>query len=54
MPLLKKLWLFGVLETLDLRVKEALDGEVAYHEFLVRLFRDEVERPGGEAAPARA
>lgn len=43
-PLLKKLRLSGVLETLDLRVKEALDDEVAHHEFLVRLLRDEVER----------
>lgn len=43
-PLLKKLRLSGVLETLDLRVREALQDEVSHHEFLVRLLRDEVER----------
>jgi len=43
-PLLKKLRLSGLLDTLDLRVEEALSDEVAHSEFLVRLFRDEVER----------
>lgn len=43
-PLLKKLRLSGVLETLELRVQEALSDEVTHHEFLVRLCRDEVER----------
>ncbi len=43
-PLLKKLRLSGVLQTLDLRVQEALGDEVSHHEFLVRLLRDEVER----------
>ena len=43
-PLLKKLRLSGVLDTLDLRVNEALSDEVSHHEFLARLLRDEVER----------
>ena len=43
-PLLKKLRLSGVLETLELRVREAADDGVAHSEFLVRLLRDEVER----------
>lgn len=43
-PLLKKLRLSGVLETLDLRLREAVDDEVAPIEFLVRTLRDEVER----------
>jgi DNA replication protein DnaC len=42
--LLKKLRLSGVLETLELRIAEAIDDEVAHTEFLVRLLRDEVER----------
>jgi len=43
-PLLKKLRMSGVLETLELRVEEARGDEVSHHEFLVRLLRDEVER----------
>lgn len=43
-PLLKKLRLSGVLETLDLRLREAVEDEVAPIEFLVRTLRDEVER----------
>jgi len=43
-PLLKKLRLSGVLETLELRVRQAAEDELAYSEFLVRLLADEVER----------
>lgn len=43
-PLLKKLRLSGILDTLELRVREAADDAVAHSEFLVRLLRDEVER----------
>jgi DNA replication protein DnaC len=43
-PLLKKLRLSGLLDMLDLRADEALADEVSHAEFLVRLFRDEVER----------
>lgn len=43
-PLFKKLKLSGVLHTLELRLSEAADDELAYQEFLYRLFKDEVER----------
>lgn len=43
-PILKKLRLSGLFETLDLRVSEACSDQVSHHEFLVRLLRDEVER----------
>lgn len=43
-PLLKKLRLSGVLQTLDLRIREAVEGDLAHTEFLVRLLQDEVER----------
>lgn len=52
-PLLKKLRLSGILETLDLRVREACEDEVAHHEFLVRLLRDEVERREAKQLGAR-
>ncbi|MCB1282558.1 MAG: IS21-like element helper ATPase IstB, partial [Salinibacterium sp.] len=43
-PILKKLRLSGVLHTLDLRTKEAVDGDLSHTEFLFRLCVDEVER----------
>ena len=43
-PLLKKLRLSGVLETLELRAKQATDDNLAHAEFLLRLLTDEVER----------
>lgn len=43
-PVLKKLRLSGVLQTLDLRTKEAVDGSLSHGEFLFRLCTDEVER----------
>ena len=43
-PVLKKLRLSGVLKTLDLRTKEAVDGSLGLSEFLFRLCCDEVER----------
>jgi DNA replication protein DnaC len=43
-PLLKKLRLSGILETLDLRKKEAVDDDLGHAEFLYRLLSDEVER----------
>ncbi len=52
-PLLKKLRLSGLLETLDLRVREAIEDEVAHTEFLVRLLRDEVERRGSKQMAGR-
>jgi DNA replication protein DnaC len=43
-PVLKKLRLSGVLKTLDLRTREAVDGDLSHSEFLYRLCCDEVER----------
>lgn len=51
--LLKKLRLSGVLQTLDLRITEAIEDEVAHTEFLVRLLRDEVERRGSKQMATR-
>jgi DNA replication protein DnaC len=52
-PLLKKLRMSGILDTLDLRVREATEDGVAYPEFLVRLLRDEVERRGSKQLISR-
>jgi DNA replication protein DnaC len=43
-PLLKKLRLSGVLQTLDLRNNQAIDEDISHTEFLYRLLHDEVER----------
>ncbi|MEZ4222303.1 MAG: IS21-like element helper ATPase IstB [Polyangiaceae bacterium] len=43
-PLLKKLKLSGVLHSLELRLCESVDDNLAYEEFLYRLLKDEVER----------
>jgi DNA replication protein DnaC len=43
-PYLKQLRLSGVLETLEARHRQALDGQWSYVEFLCRLLEDEVER----------
>lgn len=43
-PILKKLRLSGVLQTLDLRIREAVDSNLSHTEFLFRLCSDEVER----------
>ena len=43
-PLLKKLRLSGVLQTLELRTRQASEDELAHVEFLFRLLSDEVER----------
>lgn len=43
-PVLKKLRLSGVLQTLDLRTKEAVDADLSHSEFLFRLCSDEVDR----------
>ena len=43
-PHLKRLRLSGVLETLDARHRQAIDGKWSYVEFLERLLEDEVER----------
>jgi DNA replication protein DnaC len=43
-PLLKKLRLSGVLQSLELRTKQAVDDDLSHGEFLFRLLSDEVER----------
>ncbi len=43
-PQLKQLRLSGVLETLDARQRQAIDGRWSYEDFLARLLDDEIER----------
>ncbi len=43
-PMLKKLRLSGVLQSLDLRTQQAVEDNLALSEFLYRLLADEVER----------
>jgi DNA replication protein DnaC len=43
-PPLKQLRLSGILETLEARQRQAIDGQWSYLEFLERLLQDEVER----------
>ncbi len=43
-PILKKLRLSGMLETLDLRVNQAVEDKLSFQEFLYRMLHDEVER----------
>jgi DNA replication protein DnaC len=43
-PYLKQLRLSGILETLEARNQQAVDGQWTYVEFLSRLLEDEVER----------
>jgi DNA replication protein DnaC len=43
-PLLKKLRLSGVLQSLELRTRQAAEDDLAPGEFLYRLLSDEVER----------
>lgn len=43
-PVLKRLRLSGLLDTLDLRTREAVDEDLTHGEFLLRLCSDEVER----------
>lgn len=43
-PVLKTLRLSGLLQTLELRGREAVDDNLAHPEFLYRLLNDEVER----------
>ena len=43
-PHLKRLRLSDILETLEARHRQAIDGKWSYVEFLERLLEDEVER----------
>jgi DNA replication protein DnaC len=43
-PVLKKLRMSGVLQSLEVRLRQAVDEQLAYEEFLARLLGDEIER----------
>ena len=43
-PILKNLRLSGVLESLDLRLRQAAEDDLSHGEFLYRLLNDEAER----------
>jgi len=44
LPALKKLRLSGILQSLDLRKRQAVDDNLSHLDFLVRLLGDELER----------
>ena len=52
-PFLKKLRLSGILQTLDLRTRQAVDDNLSHTEFLFRLLADEVERRDGKQLELR-
>lgn len=43
-PLLKRLKMSGILDSLQLRVEQAVEDKSSYPEFLLRIMHDEVER----------
>jgi DNA replication protein DnaC len=43
-PFLKRLRLSGILQTLEVRNQQAIEGQWSYIDFLARLLEDEVER----------
>lgn len=43
-PILKKLRLSGLLQSLDMRLRQAVEDDLSHGEFLLRLLTDEVER----------
>lgn len=52
-PLLKKLRLSGVLQSLELRTRQAVEDDLAHGEFLYRLLSDEAERRDGKQLEMR-
>jgi len=52
-PLLKKLRLSGILQTLDLRTRQAVEDSIAHGDFLYRVLCDEVERRDGKQLDQR-
>ena len=52
-PILKKLRLSGILQTLDLRTRQAIEGDLSHAEFLLRLLTDEVERRNAKQLDTR-
>lgn len=51
--ILRRLRLSGVLQTLDLRVQDAIDGSLAHDEFLRRTLKDELDRRDGKQVDVR-
>jgi DNA replication protein DnaC len=51
--LLKKLRLSGILQTLELRTRQAVEDNLAHGEFFYRLLSDEVERRDGKQLDQR-
>lgn len=52
-PILKKLRLSGVLQSLDLRVRQSVEDDVHPAEFLLRVLHDELERREGKQLEQR-
>jgi len=52
-PVLKKLRLSGILQSLDLRLRQAVEDNVTHDEFLYRLLADEVDRREGKQLQLR-
>ena len=52
-PKLKSLRLSGILETLDVRNRQAIEEKLSHVEFLQRLLEDEVERRGAKQLALR-
>ncbi len=52
-PMLRALRISGLLETLEVRNRQAVEGRLAYGEFLVLLLQDEVERRAQSALRLR-
>lgn len=52
-PTLTRLRMSGILDNLDLRVREAEESRVSYSEFLVTLFQDEIGRRETKALALR-
>jgi DNA replication protein DnaC len=51
--ILKKLRLSGILQSLDLRTRQAVEGDLSHSEFLLRLLTDEVERRAAKQLDTR-
>lgn len=52
-PILKKLRLSGVLQSLELRIRQSVEDDVHPAEFLMRVLHDEVERREGKQLDQR-
>ncbi len=52
-PILKKLRLSGVLHSLDMRLRQAVDDDLGHAEFLLRLLTDEVDRRSAKQLDSR-